>query len=106
MSDEIPMLSIIKKGSMNFPRLIVAKCDEFRNPVYWTGSGWSAAETDAMVFANANDASWVCHDVLMQAVSDRPCHRFVAPVYIELYGEKPKVNSTRKFISGPDTKAR
>jgi len=34
MSSEIPLLSIIKKGSKNFPRVIVAKSDEFRNPLY------------------------------------------------------------------------
>ena len=76
MSSEIPLLSIIKKGSKNFPRVIVAKSDEFRNPLYWTGSGWSAEEDEAMVFANANDASWVCHDVLLETVGNRPCHRY------------------------------
>lgn len=98
MSDEIPMLSIIKKGSRGFPRVIVAKGDEFRNPLYWTGSGWSAAEAEAMVFANANDASWVCHDVLMLAVSNRPIHRFVAPIYIEIYGEKPKLAALKQWL--------
>lgn len=98
MSDEIPMLSIIKKGSTKFPRVIVAKSDEFRNPLYWTGSGWSAAEAEAMVFANANDASWVCHDVLMLAVSNRPIHRFVAPIYIELYGDKPKLADLKQWL--------
>ncbi len=98
MSDNIPMLSIIKKGSATFPRVIVAKGDEFRNPLYWTGSDWSAEETEAMVFANANDASWVCHDVLMLAVSNRPIHRFVAPIYIELYGDKPKLADLRQWL--------
>ncbi|MCZ2342655.1 MAG: hypothetical protein LC104_12825 [Bacteroidales bacterium] len=92
------MLSIIKKGSRGFPRVIVAKGDEFRNPLYWTGSGWSAAEAEAMVFANANDASWVCHDVLMLAVSNRPIHRFVAPIYIELYGDKPKLADLKQWL--------
>lgn len=98
MSNEIPLLSIIKKGSATFPRVIVAKGDEFRNPLYWTGSGWSAEEDEAMVFANANDASWVCHDVLMLAVSNRPIHRFVAPIYIELYGDKPKLTDLKRWL--------
>ena len=98
MSDEIPMLSIIKKGSATFPRVIVAKGDQFRNPLYWTGSGWSAEEDDAMVFANANDASWVCHDVLMESVSDLPVHRFIAPIYIEIYGEKPPLAALRQWL--------
>jgi hypothetical protein len=98
MSDEIPMLSIIKKGSRSFPRVIVAKGDEFKNPLYWTGSGWSAAEAEAMVFVNANDASWVCHDVLMLAVSNRPSYRFVTPIYIELYGDKPPLADLRRWL--------
>lgn len=98
MNEDIPMLSIIKKGSATFPRVIVAKSDEFRNPLYWTGSGWSAEEDEAMVFANANDASWVCHDVLMLAVSNRPIHRFVAPIYIELYGDKPKLTDLKRWL--------
>jgi len=98
MSSEIPLLSIIKKGSKNFPRVIVAKSDEFRNPLYWTGSDWSAEETEAMVFANTNDASWVCHDVLMESVSDRPVHRFVVPVHLEIYGEKPKLAALRQWL--------
>jgi hypothetical protein len=98
MNEDIPMLSIIKKGSATFPRVIVAKGDEFRNRAYWTGSGWSAEETEALVFANANDASWVCHDVLMESVSDLPVHRFVAPIYIELYGDKPKLADLRQWL--------
>ena len=98
MSSEIPLLSIIKKGSKNFLRVIVAKSDELRNPLYWTGSGWRAAEAEALVFANANDASWVCQDVLMLAVSNRPIHRFVAPIYIELYGDKPKLADLRQWL--------
>jgi len=51
-----------------------------------------------MVFANANDASWVCHDVLMESVSDRPVHRFVVPVHLEIYGEKPKLAALRQWL--------
>lgn len=42
MSREIPMLSLVKRGSKSFPRYAVAKSDEYRNPTYWTGSGWSS----------------------------------------------------------------
>jgi len=98
MNEDIPMLSIIKKGSATFPRVIVAKGDEFRNPAYWTGTGWSAEEDEAMVFANATDASWVCHNVLMESVSDLPVHRFIAPIYIEIYGEKPPLAALRQWL--------
>lgn len=98
MNEDIPMLSIIKKGSATFPRVIVAKSDEFRNPAYWTGSGWSAEEAEAMVFANANDASWVCHDVLLETVGNRPCHHYLVPLIVELYGDKPKLADLRQWL--------
>lgn len=98
MNEDIPVLSIIKKGSATFPRVIVAKGDEFRNPAYWTGSGWSAEEDEAMVFANANDASWVCHDVLLETVGNRPCHRYLVPLIVELYGDKPKLADLSQWL--------
>ncbi|MEZ5949127.1 MAG: hypothetical protein R3C12_07920 [Planctomycetaceae bacterium] len=98
MSDMPPIFSLIKRGCDKFPRFVIAKCDAFRNPIYWTGSGWSEDETEAMVFANANDASWVCHDVLMQAVSNRPVHRFIAPIFLEIYGDKPKLADLRNWL--------
>lgn len=73
----------------------VAKSDKFRNPLYSTGSGWSAVEAEAIVVANANDASWVCHDVLLNAVCNRACHRFVVPLIVELSGEKPSMAGLR-----------
>lgn len=41
MSAEIPIVSLIKKGSKTFPRYVLAKADEFKNAVFWNGSTWS-----------------------------------------------------------------
>lgn len=98
MSADIPMISLVKKGTKEFPRFVLSKADEFRNPTYWTGSGWDADESSAVVFASANDAAWVYQDILMDAVGDRPCHRFVAPLYIEIYGVKPKLADLRRWL--------
>ena len=40
MNHEIPMLSIIARGTKQFPRYIVAKADEYKNPLLdwrWLG---------------------------------------------------------------------
>lgn len=47
MSNEIPMISLVRKGAKSFPRYVVAKADEYRNCVYWTGSGWTCDEARA-----------------------------------------------------------
>lgn len=100
MSGEIPMLSLIKRGCDSFPRFVIAKCDAFRNPVYWDATNrlWHADENKATVFADVTQACWEQHDLLMEAVGERPVHRFIVPVYIELYGEKPKLADLRKWL--------
>ena len=98
MSDEIPMLSLVKRGSKSFPRYVVAKSDEFRNPIFWTGSAWTSDESEAALFSDVTQALWVYHDLLMECVSDRPCHRYVAPLYVEIYGDKPNLADLRAWL--------
>lgn len=98
MSHEIPMISLVKRGSKSFPRFVVAKSDEFRNPHFWTGSAWTSDESEAALFSDVTQALWVYHDLLMECVSDRPCHRYVAPLYIEVYGEKPTLAVLRDWL--------
>ncbi|MEZ5945171.1 MAG: hypothetical protein R3C18_27675 [Planctomycetaceae bacterium] len=98
MSDDIPAISLIKRGCDKFPRCIIAKGDAFQNPVYWTGSDWTADEAEARVFANFTEAAWVRHDVLLDSLEGRPVHRYVAPLYIEIYGERPKLEDLRKWL--------
>lgn len=98
MSQDFPIVSIIKRGCRKFPRVIVAKGDEYKNPIYWTGSDWSADEGEAMVFANVNDASWVCHDVLMNCVEGLERHCYVLPLYVELHGDKPNIAELRSWL--------
>ena len=100
MSDEIPLFSLIKRGSDNFPRFVIAKADAFKNPIYWDATSrlWHADESKATVFADVTQACWEQHDLLMEAVCNRPVHRYVAPMYIELYGEKPKLADLRRWL--------
>lgn len=100
MSDMPPILSLIKRGCDKFPRYVIAKCDAFRNPIYWNSETrqWDQDESKATVFADATQACWEHHDLLMEVVGDRPCHRFVAPIYIEMFGEKPNLADLRNWL--------
>lgn len=98
MSNEIPMITVVKKGSKDFPRFVLAKADEYLNPVYWDGQKWISDEDDALLFANVNEALWTYNELLTESISDRPCHRFTLPLYIEIYGERPKLADLQKWL--------
>lgn len=100
MSDMLPIFSLIKRGCDKFPRYVIAKADAFKNPVYWdaTNREWHADESKATVFANVTQVCWEQHDLLMESVSDRPCHRFVVPLIVELYGDKPKLADLKQWL--------
>lgn len=98
MSNEIPMISLVKRGSKTFPRYVLAKADEYKNAVYWDGSTWSQDESKAILYENITECLWVHHDLMIESVSDLPCHRFVAPLYIEVYGVKPKLTDLRAWL--------
>lgn len=98
MSNEIPMISLVKRGSKTFPRYVLAKADEYKNAVYWDGSTWSQDESEAILYENITECLWVHHDLMMESVGDLPCHRFVAPLYVEVYGKKPKLTDLQAWL--------
>ena len=97
MSKEIPMITLVKMGTKTFPRYVLAKADEYKNAVYWSGSTWSD-ESEAILFSDVNEALWTHHDLLMEFVSDRSCHQYVVPVYVEIYGGKPELSDLRNWL--------
>lgn len=99
MNEDIPMLSIIKKGSKRYSRYIVTKADAYKNPLFWNGTTWTTNEADALLFENVTQALWVHHDALMESVGDRPCHRYVVPLYVEVYGDEPNLADLRKWLN-------
>jgi hypothetical protein len=98
MSSEIPLLSLIHVGSKKFPRFLVAKADELRNPIYWDGKGWTKDEAKAMVFADVNQALWAYHDLLFEAVADRPSRIYIVPLQIEVFGDQPKLADLKAWL--------
>ncbi len=95
-----PILSLVKRGSDKFPRYIIAKGDLTRNPVYWESEGrqWYDDENKATVYADVTQALWEHHDLMMESLQGRPVHRFVAPIYIEMYGDKPNLAQMREWL--------
>lgn len=79
---------------------MIAKADAYRNAVFWDATSrlWHTDESKATVFADVTQACREQHDLLMESVGDRPCHRFVAPIYIEIHGEKPKLSDLRRWL--------
>ncbi|MEW4454538.1 hypothetical protein AB1L30_17815 [Bremerella sp. JC817] len=100
MSDTPPMFSLIKRGNDSFPRYVIAKADAYRNAVYWDATSrlWHADETKATVFADVTQACWEQHDLLMEAVGERPVHRFIVPLIVEVFGEKPLLTDLRRWL--------
>jgi hypothetical protein len=95
-----PILSLICKGSDKFPRYVIAKGDLLRNPVYWNAeqSQWHKDESKATIFADVNQVLWEHHSLMMESLEGSPCHKYVAPLYLELYGEKPDLDQFREWL--------
>lgn len=95
-----PILSLVSTGSEAFPRYRIVKGNVLRNPVYWNceSEAWTPIEAEASVYADMNQALWDQHDLLMQSVSDSPCHRYEAPIRIDLYGKKPDLAQFREWL--------
>lgn len=95
-----PLLSLVQKGGKTFPRYIIAKGNHLRNPVYWNTDldVWTENENDATLYANINDAAWEQHNLMLESIGDSPCHRYVAPIYLELYGKKPTLDQFREWL--------
>jgi len=94
-----PILTLIQRGN-EFPRFIIAKGDILRNPVYWDSENkeWHQDENKATVYANQTDALWEHHYLIMESLKGLPCHTFVAPIYIDIYGEKPDIEAIREWL--------
>ncbi|CAE7860171.1 traC [Symbiodinium microadriaticum] len=89
-----------RKGNDKFPRFVIAKGDLNRNPVYWNSEDrvWEQEEDNATVYADQQKACWEHHDLMMESLEGRECTRYIAPIYIELYGEKPNLQQLKDWL--------
>ena len=95
-----PILSLVQKGTDQFPRYVITKGDAIRNPVYWddVNDQWQADEAKATVFADANQVLWAHHSLMMESLKGKPCHQYIIPMRLELYGEKPDIEQFREWL--------
>lgn len=95
-----PILSLVQFVSNDFPRYKIVKGNALRNPVYWDceSETWTENEAEATIYANINEAIWDQHNLLMENVSDSPCHRYIAPIRIELFGKKPDLARFQEWL--------
>jgi len=95
-----PILSLVQKGTDQFPRYIITKGDAIRNPVYWDNENgeWQPDESQATVFADVNQVLWVHHELIMESVKGQPCHHYVVPMRLQLYGKKPDLEQFREWL--------
>ena len=59
MSNQIPMISLVKKGTKDYPRYVLMRADPYQNPLFWSGSTWLTSEADAILFNDLTEALWV-----------------------------------------------
>ena len=100
MNPTPPILSLIQKGTEQFPRYIIGKGDGFRNPVYWNAdlNEWTEDEASATTYADIQRLLWDHYALLMESVKDYEKHCYVAPIYLEIYGDKPDLNKLREWL--------
>lgn len=99
-NDNPPIMTLLQKGNNQFPRYIIAKGNVIRNPVYWddVNEEWQSEEVKATVFADVNKVLWVHHKLMMKEIGDLPCHHYVIPIRLELYGKKPDLEQFREWL--------
>lgn len=79
------ILSVHRAGTPEFPRYFIS--DQFKR--VWTGEGWSASERDGLLYDDSNAACLDVQRLLMLEYMDKPVRRFRAPVYLDLFADKP-----------------
>ena len=97
---DAPILSLVQKGTDQFPRYVITKGDAIRNPVYWgdVNEQWQADEAKATVFSDVNRILWVHHSLMMESLKGKPRHQYIVPMRLELYGEKPDIEQFREWL--------
>ena len=74
-------LSVVEGGVPAHPRYRVA--DGLGR--FWTGTGWSNRQHDAVVFESNQQASFECQQLMMTDFMDARVRRFRAPVYVDVF---------------------
>jgi hypothetical protein len=79
------ILSVHRAGTPQFPRYFIS--DQYKR--VWTGEGWSDDERDGLLYGDSPEACNEVHRLLMLEYMEKPMRRFRAPVYLDLFSDKP-----------------
>ena len=78
-------LSLHDMGTPEYPRWVISDC--FLR--FWTGTGWSATQREALLYTDANEACAEMQRLLMLEYGNKPHTRYIAPVIVDVYSDKP-----------------
>lgn len=79
------VLSLHQMGTSAFPRYAIG--DAFLR--YFDGHGWTTDPSKAVLFSDSNFACQEMQRLLMIDYTDMPIRRFSAPVYLDLFSDRP-----------------
>jgi hypothetical protein len=79
------ILSVHPAGTPQYPRYFIS--DQYKR--VWTGEGWSEDERDGLLYGDSNAACVEIQRLLKLEFLEKPVRRFRAPVYLDLFADKP-----------------
>ncbi len=79
------VLSLHQIGTSAFPRFAIS--DQFLR--FFDGHGWTLDARKALLFSDSNLACQEMQGLLMIDYAHKPVRRFRAPVYLDLYSDRP-----------------
>lgn len=77
-------LSVLNRGSISFPRYLIGNDHLW----FWTGSGWTGVESDAVLFTDWNVVATEVQKLLLdhRITESSSIRSFVAPIKLRLVG--------------------
>lgn len=97
---KIPVISILQRGTKQFPRYLLSKSNEYANVVYWCDDDkyWTPDEERATIYADPNVVLHEHYRLVAESLPPNPTQILVAPLYVQVFGGKPDLDKLKKFL--------
>ena len=84
MTNQPLHLFVLNRGSIQFPRYLIGNDHRW----FWTGSGWTGIESNAVLFTDWNTVATEVQKLLLdhQVAGSTSIRSFVAPINLRLVG--------------------
>lgn len=84
MNNQPLHLSVLNRGNIQFPRYLIGNDHRW----FWTGSGWTGIESEAVLFTDWNTVATEVQKLLLdhQVAESSSIRSFVAPINLQLVG--------------------